>query len=89
MGWDPGKAGEVGKIVGKNLEAGWLLEVLGGGVAVDLAVQVLTALPLTALALAMERDGSSGGVVRLAAITERGVERQVLQGDKLPRFSSA
>ncbi|KAL6035644.1 hypothetical protein STEG23_022147, partial [Scotinomys teguina] len=30
-----------------------------------------------ALALAMERDGSSGGVIRLAAIQESGVERQV------------
>ncbi|XP_036624409.1 proteasome subunit beta type-6-like [Trichosurus vulpecula] len=39
-----------------------------------------------ALALAMERDGSSGGVIRLAAITEKGVERQVLMGDQLPRF---
>ncbi|XP_036597036.1 proteasome subunit beta type-6-like [Trichosurus vulpecula] len=39
-----------------------------------------------ALALAMERDGSSGGVIRLAAITEKGVEQQVLMGDQLPRF---
>uniref|UniRef100_A0A8C4VQ85 proteasome endopeptidase complex n=1 Tax=Gopherus evgoodei TaxID=1825980 RepID=A0A8C4VQ85_9SAUR len=31
-----------------------------------------------ALVLAMERDGSSGGVIRLAAITEQGVERQVV-----------
>ncbi|XP_053861785.1 proteasome subunit beta type-6 [Malaclemys terrapin pileata] len=42
-----------------------------------------------ALALAMERDGSSGGVIRLAAITEQGVERQVVLGNQLPRFSSA
>ncbi|KAM4036568.1 proteasome subunit beta type-6 [Anomaloglossus baeobatrachus] len=39
-----------------------------------------------ALALAMERDGSSGGVIRLAAITEAGVERQVILGNELPRF---
>uniref|UniRef100_V9LA76 Proteasome subunit beta n=1 Tax=Callorhinchus milii TaxID=7868 RepID=V9LA76_CALMI len=31
-----------------------------------------------ALALAMDRDGSSGGVIRLAAITEQGVERKVI-----------
>ncbi|XP_064357211.1 proteasome subunit beta type-6-like [Dromaius novaehollandiae] len=37
-----------------------------------------------ALALAMARDGSSGGVVRLAAVTERGVERRVLAGPDLP-----
>lgn len=37
-----------------------------------------------ALALAMERDGSSGGVVRLAAITEAGLERSVILGNQLP-----
>lgn len=37
-----------------------------------------------ALALAMVRDGSSGGVIRLAAITEDGVERTVLAGSDLP-----
>ncbi|KFO63831.1 Proteasome subunit beta type-6, partial [Corvus brachyrhynchos] len=36
------------------------------------------------LALAMVRDGSSGGVIRLAAITEEGVERTVLAGSDLP-----
>lgn len=43
----------------------------------------------TALALAMERDGSSGGVIRLAAIQESGVERQVLLGDQIPKFATA
>eukprot|EP00047_Mylnosiga_fluctuans_P002172 m.223459 g.223459 ORF g.223459 m.223459 type:complete len:217 (+) comp10929_c0_seq1:31-681(+) len=41
---------------------------------------------LHALALAMSRDGSSGGVVRMAVITAEGVEREVVTGDKLPRF---
>ncbi|XP_053321096.1 proteasome subunit beta type-6 [Spea bombifrons] len=39
-----------------------------------------------ALSLAMERDGSSGGVIRLAAITEDGVERKVILGNELPRL---
>lgn len=39
-----------------------------------------------ALTLALNRDGSSGGVVRLAIITEKGVERRVTLGDKLPEF---
>lgn len=43
----------------------------------------------TALSLAMERDGSSGGVVRLAAISEEGVERRVILGNELPKFSTA
>ncbi|NP_001290914.1 proteasome subunit beta type-6 [Esox lucius] len=41
-----------------------------------------------ALTLAMERDGSSGGVARLAAITEDGVERRVVLGNQLPKFSN-
>ncbi|XP_033097795.1 proteasome subunit beta type-6-like [Anneissia japonica] len=39
-----------------------------------------------ALALAMFRDGSSGGVVRLACISKDGVERRKIYGDKLPKF---
>ncbi|KAK2588415.1 hypothetical protein KPH14_004416 [Odynerus spinipes] len=38
------------------------------------------------LALAMARDGSSGGVIRLGVITDKGIERSVILGDKLPRF---
>lgn len=57
------------------------------------SVQVcLTALHLpvclSALSLAMERDGSSGGVIRLASISEDGVERRVILGNQLPKFST-
>ncbi|XP_044263678.1 proteasome subunit beta type-6 [Tribolium madens] len=38
------------------------------------------------LTLAMSRDGSSGGVVRLGIITEQGIERRVVLGDELPKF---
>ncbi|KAI9594761.1 proteasome subunit beta type-6 [Syncephalis fuscata] len=38
-----------------------------------------------AVALAMARDGSSGGVIRLAIITEEGVERLFVAGNDLPR----
>jgi len=38
------------------------------------------------LALAMSRDGSSGGVVRVGIITKDGVERRVILGDELPKF---
>ncbi|KAJ2785763.1 Proteasome subunit beta type-1 [Coemansia javaensis] len=37
-----------------------------------------------AVSLAMARDGSSGGVIRLAVITPDGVERTVVYGDRLP-----
>ncbi|KAK3815006.1 MAG: proteasome subunit beta type-6 [Benniella sp.] len=36
------------------------------------------------LALAMSRDGSSGGVIRMAVITEQGVERIFIPGNELP-----
>ena len=39
-----------------------------------------------ALALAMSRDGSSGGVIRLGVITENGIERQIVLGNELPTF---
>jgi 20S proteasome subunit beta 1 len=39
-----------------------------------------------ALSLAMARDGSSGGVIRMCVITEDGVERLFVPGDRLPKF---
>jgi hypothetical protein len=39
-----------------------------------------------ALSLAMSRDGSSGGTIRMCVITEDAVERIFIPGDKLPRF---
>jgi 20S proteasome subunit beta 1 len=40
-----------------------------------------------ALSLAMARDGSSGGVVRLAIIDKDGVERKMVPGNLLPKSS--
>jgi len=40
-----------------------------------------------AVTLAIQRDGSSGGVIRYAAITKEGIEREVVPNDKLPKFS--
>lgn len=37
-----------------------------------------------AIAHAMARDGSSGGVIRIATIDETGVSRMMLPGDRLP-----
>ncbi|XP_059485499.1 proteasome subunit beta type-6 [Neocloeon triangulifer] len=38
------------------------------------------------LALAMMRDGSSGGVIRLGAIDQTGIERFVITGKDIPKF---
>jgi 20S proteasome subunit beta 1 len=40
----------------------------------------------SALALAMARDGSSGGCIRMCVITEDKVERHFVPGNELPRF---
>jgi len=42
---------------------------------------------VSAISLAMSRDGSSGGVVRLGCITEKGVERLLIKGNELPHFT--
>ena len=41
-----------------------------------------------AVALAMHRDGSSGGMIRLAVLTKTGCRRVNIPGDKLPQFWS-
>jgi len=38
------------------------------------------------LSLAMSRDGSSGGVIRMCVITDDKVERLFVPGDQLPKF---
>lgn len=39
-----------------------------------------------AVALAMSRDNSSGGTIRLAVVTKDGVERKFIPGSNLPQF---
>lgn len=39
-----------------------------------------------AVALAMSRDGSSGGIIRLCTINADGVQRQLFQGPQIPAF---
>lgn len=36
--------------------------------------------------MAIARDGSSGGCIRYAVITAKGVERNVLLNTEIPRF---
>mmetsp|Transcript_46585 Transcript_46585/g.93250 ORF Transcript_46585/g.93250 Transcript_46585/m.93250 type:complete len:220 (+) Transcript_46585:26-685(+) len=40
-----------------------------------------------AVSLAMWRDGSSGGVIRLVTITKDGVEKEMVSGEKLPHLA--
>ncbi|CAG2166029.1 unnamed protein product [Oppiella nova] len=38
------------------------------------------------LSLAISRDGSSGGVIRIGIITKDGIKRKVITGDDIPKF---
>ena len=49
-------------------------------------VLYVTLIVLLALSLAMSRDGSSGGTIRMAIITEDNVERLFIPGNELPTF---
>jgi len=40
----------------------------------------------TTVALAMSRDGSSGGVIRLATIDKDGIQRHVFKGKDVPSY---
>lgn len=73
----------------KNLHAAALKFFKGQQLVEKFSSKFSTLFVSSALALAMERDGSSGGVVRLAAITETGIERSVILGNQLPKFSTA
>ncbi|SAL99902.1 hypothetical protein [Absidia glauca] len=50
----------------------------------DMSQEEAVAFVKNALSLAMARDGSSGGVIRLAVITKDGVDRQFVPGNELP-----
>ncbi|GJQ14894.1 hypothetical protein GpartN1_g6685.t1 [Galdieria partita] len=41
-----------------------------------------------AVALAMTRDGSSGGVIRLVVVDKQGVSREMIAGNQLPVISA-
>ena len=49
-------------------------------------IVLLLGVSLSALGLAIARDGSSGGVIRMAVITEKGVTRSVFTGSQIPTF---
>ncbi|XP_033929382.1 proteasome subunit beta type-6 [Melopsittacus undulatus] len=93
-GWDPRRGGQVYAVPLGGLLHPQPLAIGGSGSSyvygfVDasfrpgLSREECTQLVARALALAMSRDGSSGGVVRLATVTAEGVERKVLTGAEL------
>uniref|UniRef100_F7A955 Proteasome subunit beta n=2 Tax=Ciona intestinalis TaxID=7719 RepID=F7A955_CIOIN len=96
-GWDPKQGGQVYTIPLGGMLIRQQFSIGGSGstyiyghvdatfkenMTKDECIQFCT----NALSLAINRDGSSGGVVRLAVITKEGVERKVILGNDLPRF---
>ncbi|CAN9509403.1 unnamed protein product [Ophioblennius macclurei] len=98
-GWDRRKGGQVysvpigGMLVRQPVSVGgsgstYIYGFMDSNYKAGLSKDQCLELTAAALSLAMERDGSSGGVVRLATISEEGVERRVILGNQLPRFST-
>ncbi|KAG0556372.1 hypothetical protein M758_11G046800 [Ceratodon purpureus] len=52
----------------------------------DMTHEEAEKLVVKSIALAIARDGASGGVVRTVTVNEQGVERKFHAGDKLPLF---
>ncbi|XP_061669032.1 proteasome subunit beta type-6 [Syngnathoides biaculeatus] len=98
-GWDRRKGGQVycvpigGMLVRQPVSVGgsgssYLYGFMDSNYKVGLSKEQCLELTAAALSLAMERDGSSGGVIRMATISEEGVERRVILGNQLPKFST-
>ncbi|CAK6984667.1 proteasome subunit beta type-6 [Scomber scombrus] len=97
-GWDKRKGGQVycvpigGMLVRQPVSVGgsgstYIYGFMDSNYKQGMTKDQCMDLTAAALSLAMERDGSSGGVVRLASISEEGVERRVILGNQLPQFS--
>lgn len=96
-GWDPYKGGQVytvplgGMMVrqqvstggsGSTYVYGYVDQHFKPGMTKDQCMKFV----LNAITLAMLRDGSSGGCVRLGVITKDGTEKHCVLGNELPQF---
>ena len=98
-GWDPYQGGQVYSI---NLGGATLLRnyVLGGSGSgfiygyVDanykegMSFEEAKKFCLNCVSLAMKRDGSSGGIIRLSNITEKGLEKEYHTYESIPYKST-
>jgi len=98
-GWDKKLGGQVytvplgGMIVRRPLGAGgsgstYIYGYLDQNYRTGMSREECEEFIKNAVALAISRDGSSGGCIRLATITEAGVERKLLTGEQVPQFKS-
>eukprot|EP01125_Pyxidicula_operculata_P000271 TRINITY_DN10346_c0_g1_i1.p1 TRINITY_DN10346_c0_g1~~TRINITY_DN10346_c0_g1_i1.p1 ORF type:complete len:219 (+),score=46.32 TRINITY_DN10346_c0_g1_i1:50-706(+) len=96
-GWDPEKGGQVfcvplgGALVRQPCAIGgsgstYIYAYCDANYKENMTKDECVQFVRNSIALAIARDGSSGGVIRTAVITKDGVERAMVPGDKLPRF---
>ncbi|KAF0758848.1 proteasome subunit beta type-6 [Aphis craccivora] len=97
-GWDSRFGGQVysinvsGTIVQQNISIGgsgssYLYGFMDSQYKDGMSQQECENLVLNAISLAIKRDGSSGGVVRMGVINHTGsIQRKLVLGDQLPKF---
>jgi len=97
-GWDSKLGGQVytiplgGMIVRNPLGAGgsgstYIYGYLDENYRVGMTKQECEEFVKTAVGLAINRDGSSGGAIRLATITDKGIERKVFTGEQITQYN--
>ncbi|XP_015117360.1 proteasome subunit beta type-6 [Diachasma alloeum] len=96
-GWDSQKDGQVysipigGMCVRQPISIGgsgssYIYGYVDANYKPNMSKEECIKLVTNSLALAMSRDGSSGGVIRIGIITKNGVERRLILGDEIPKF---
>lgn len=94
-GWDPINGGSVyniplgGSLVRQPFAVGgsgstYVYGLLDDTYKKGMTKQECIDFVVRAVSHAMSRDGSSGGIIRLAIIDKDGVERKVISGEKVP-----
>ncbi|XP_066591512.1 proteasome subunit beta type-6 [Prorops nasuta] len=96
-GWDNVKGGQVysipigGMLVRQSISLGgsgssYIYGYIDSNYKPTMSKDQCVELVSNAVALAMSRDGSSGGLIRLGVITKNGIERKTILGNHLPKF---
>ncbi|CAM9340142.1 unnamed protein product [Choristocarpus tenellus] len=94
-GWDPVEGGSVylisigGSLVKQNFAIGgsgssYIYGYVDATYKEGMTKEEATQFVKEAVSLAMARDGSSGGVIRILSIEKNGVSREYVSGDNLP-----
>ena len=96
-GWDKQKGGQVyvvpigGMIARKNIHISgsgsiYAMGYLDANYRPDMSQDECLKMAINGVAMAIARDGSSGGCIRYAIVTEKGVEKRVITNDQIPRY---